>query len=128
MLVGIAAGLKTCAFLGLTFLTQRAVVSLTEWDLTIARYRMFGSASLVLMVDRRCRSNGIARLRLVSGLLLCGAGYVGYFICAAFAAQLNGQTVPPVIGGNTPFCVIDSPLTPSEQNRFWPRSRCMDWF
>lgn len=102
MLLGIIAGLTTCALWGLTFIAPRAVVPFTAWDLTIARYGIFGLACLLLMADRRFRPTGFAPSRLLIGLLLGGAGYVGYFISAAFAAQLAGAVVPPVIIGTMP--------------------------
>jgi drug/metabolite transporter (DMT)-like permease len=102
MLLGIVAGLTTCALWGLTFIAPRAVVPFTAWDVTIARYVIFGLACLLLMVDRRFRPTGFAPSRLVIGLLLGGAGYVGYFISAAFAVQLAGAAVPPVIIGTMP--------------------------
>lgn len=105
MLLGIVAGLTTCALWGLTFIAPRAVVPFTAWDLTIARYGIFGLACLLLMVDRRFRPTGFAPSRLVIGLLLGGAGYVGYFISAAFAVQLAGAAVPPVIIGTLPVLV-----------------------
>lgn len=102
MLLGIVAGLITCALWGLTFIAPRAVAPLTAWDLTIARYGVFGLACLLLMADRRFRPVGMAPARLLTGLLLGGAGYVGYFISAAFAVQLAGAAVPPVIIGTMP--------------------------
>lgn len=102
MLLGIIAGLTTCALWGLTFIAPRAVAPFTAWDLTIARYGIFGLACLLLMVDRRFRPTGIAASRLLIGLLLGGAGYVGYFISVAFAVQLAGAAVPPVIIGTMP--------------------------
>jgi drug/metabolite transporter (DMT)-like permease len=102
MLLGIAAGLTTCALWGLTFIAPRAVAPFTAWDLTIARYGIFGLACLLLMADRRFRPAGIAPSRLLVGLLLGGVGYVGYFISAAFAVQLAGVAVPPVIIGTMP--------------------------
>ncbi len=102
MLLGIIAGLTTCALWGLTFIAPRAVAPFTTWDLTIARYGIFGLACLLLMVDRRFRPIGIAPSRLLIGLLLGGSGYVGYFISAAFAVQLAGAAVPPVIIGTMP--------------------------
>ncbi|MBY5775454.1 DMT family transporter [Rhizobium leguminosarum] len=102
MLLGIIAGLTTCALWGLTFVAPRAVTPFTLWDLTIARYCIFGLACLMLMADRRFRPIGIARSRLMIGLLLGGAGYVGYFISVAFAVQLAGAAVPPVIVGTMP--------------------------
>ncbi|MBY5827236.1 DMT family transporter [Rhizobium leguminosarum] len=102
MLLGIIAGLTTCALWGLTFIAPRAVAPFTAWDLTIARYGIFGLACLMLMADQRFRPIGIARSRLLIGLLLGGAGYVGYFISVAFAVQLAGAAVPPVIIGTMP--------------------------
>lgn len=102
MLLGIVAGLTTCALWGLTFIAPRAVAPFTAWDLTIARYGIFGLACLLLMADRRFRPIGFAPSRLLIGLVLGGAGYVGYFISAAFAVQLAGAAVPPVIIGTMP--------------------------
>nr|WP_250813050.1 DMT family transporter [Neorhizobium tomejilense] len=102
MLLGIIAGLTTCALWGLTFIAPRAVAPFTAWDLTIARYGIFGLACLLLMADRRFRPVGITHSRLLIGLLLGGAGYVGYFISVAFAVQLAGAAVPPVIIGTMP--------------------------
>ncbi len=102
MLLGIIAGLTACALWGLTFIAPRAVAPFTAWDLTIARYAIFGLACLLLMADRRFRPIGITRSRLLTGLLLGGAGYVGYFISVAFAVQLAGAAVPPVIIGTMP--------------------------
>lgn len=102
MLLGIIAGLITCALWGLTFVAPRAVAPFTAWDLTIARYGIFGSACLLLMIDRRFQPVGMAPYRLMIGLLLGGAGYVGYFVSAAFAVQLAGAAIPPVIIGTMP--------------------------
>jgi drug/metabolite transporter (DMT)-like permease len=102
MVLGIIAGIATCALWGLTFVAPRAVVPFTAWDLTIARYGIFGLACLILMADRRFRPAGLAPSRLLIGLLLGGAGYVGYFVSAAFAVQLAGAAVPPVIIGTMP--------------------------
>ncbi|MDX8443752.1 DMT family transporter [Mesorhizobium australafricanum] len=102
MLLGIIAGLTTCALWGLTFVAPRAVAPFTAWDLTIARYGIFGLACLLLMLDRRFRPTGFALSRLVTGLLLGGAGYVGYFVSAAFAVQLAGAAIPPVVIGTMP--------------------------
>ena len=102
MLLGIIAGLTTCALWGLTFIAPRAVVPFTVWDLTIARYGIFGLACLLLMADRRFRPRRMAPRRLAIGLLLGGAGYVGYFVSAAFAVQCAGAALPPVVIGTMP--------------------------
>lgn len=102
MFYGIIAGLTTCALWGLTFVAPRAVAPFTAWDLSMARYSVFGLACFMLMIDRRFRPHSIAPRRMLVGLLLGGAGYVGYFVCAAFAVQLAGAAIPPVIIGTMP--------------------------
>lgn len=90
-------------------IAPRAVAPFTAWDLTIARYGIFGLACLLLMIDRRFRPVRIAPSRFLIGLLLGGAGYVGYFISVAFAVQLAGAAVPPVIIG-TMSVFLASPI------------------
>lgn len=102
MLIGILAGLATCALWGLTFIAPRAVEPFTTWDLTIARYGIFGAACLLLMLDQRFRPSGISAPRIAVGLLLGGCGYVGYFVCAAYAVTLAGTVVPPLVIGLMP--------------------------
>lgn len=48
------------------------------------------------------RVPGLCQGRCSIGLSLGGAGYVGYFISAAFAVQLAGAAIPPVIIGTMP--------------------------
>ncbi|WP_085025892.1 DMT family transporter [Ensifer aridi] len=102
MPIGIIAGLTTCALWGLTFVAPRAVEPFTAWDLTIARYCVFGIACLLLMLHPRFRPTGIALRRSAIGLLLGGVGYVGYFVSAAFAVRLAGAAIPPLIIGTMP--------------------------
>lgn len=103
MWLGILAGLTTCALWGLTFVAPRVVAPFTAWDLTIARYGIFGVACLALMSSQRFRPRHIGSRRACIGLLLGGAGYVGYFVCTAFAVQYAGATIPPVIIGTMPL-------------------------
>jgi drug/metabolite transporter (DMT)-like permease len=102
MLIGILAGLATCALWGLTFIAPRAVEPFTAWDLAVARYGIFGLASLLLMADPRFRPTGIAFGRIAIGLALGGLGYVGYFVCAAYAVRWAGAVIPPLIIGTMP--------------------------
>lgn len=102
MLIGILAGLGTCALWGLTFIAPRAVEPFTAWDLTVARYGIFGATCLLLMLDRRFRPTGMAAPRIAVGLLLGGVGYVGYFVCAAYAVTLAGTVIPPLVIGLMP--------------------------
>ncbi len=102
MPIGIIAGLTTCALWGLTFVAPRAVEPFSAWDLTIARYCVFGIACLLLMLHPRFRPTGVALRPSVIGLLLGGVGYVGYFVGAAFAVRLAGAAIPPLIIGTMP--------------------------
>lgn len=102
MLIGILAGLATCALWGLTFIASRAVDPFSTWDLTVARYGIFGMASALLMLHPRFRPRGLPPGRWLTGLLLGGAGYVGYFVAAAYAVRLAGAAVPPLIIGTMP--------------------------
>ncbi len=102
MLIGIVAGLMTGALWGLTFVGPRAVEPFTAWDLTVARYGIFGLACLMSMMHPRFRPSGLRLRQVVTGLLLGGAGYVGYFISAAYAVRLAGATIPPLIIGTMP--------------------------
>lgn len=99
----IFAGLTTCALWGLTFVAPRAVGPFSAIDLTVARYGVFGAASLLLMLHPRFRPWGrMPARRLVTGLLLGGAGYIGFFLCAASAVRLAGAAIPPLIIGTMP--------------------------
>ncbi|MEB2845706.1 EamA family transporter [Rhizobiales bacterium RZME27] len=118
MLIGILAGLGTCALWGLTFVAPRAVEPFTAWDLTVARYGIFGAACLLLMLDERFRPTGISASRIAVGLLLGGCGYVGYFVCAAYAVTLAGTVIPPLVIGLMPV------LTALVANH---RERAMEW-
>lgn len=101
MLGGILAGLTTCALWGLTFVAPRAVDPFSTWDLTVARYGIFGAASVLFMLHPRFRPTGIAVHRLVIGLLL-GACYVAFFIGASYGVTLAGAAIPPLVIGTMP--------------------------
>jgi len=102
MLIGILAGLTTCALWGLTFVAPRAVVPFSAVDLTIARYVTFGFLSACLMIHPRLRPSGIGMRRTIVALLLGGCGYVGYFVAVAHAVDRAGAALPPVIIGAMP--------------------------
>lgn len=103
MLIGILAGLTTCALWGLTFVAPRAVEPFGTVELTIARYGVFGITSILLMLDRRFRPTGLSLQRIALGLMLGGLGYVGYFVCAAYAVKFSGPALPPMIIGTMPL-------------------------
>lgn len=105
MLKGILAGLTTGALWGLTFVAPRAVHPFTELDLAIARYAIFGIASLLLMIHPQFRPRGIRPANAAVALLLGSAGYVGYFIAASFAVRFAGAAIPPLVIGLLPVCL-----------------------
>ncbi|MHC1546919.1 DMT family transporter [Phyllobacterium sp. K27] len=102
MQFGILAGLTTCALWGLTFVAARVVEPFSVWDLTIARYGIFGLACALLMMQRRFRPVGLSTRRIAIGLLLGATGHVGYFVCVAFGTILSGTAIPPIIIGTMP--------------------------
>ncbi|MFC3058375.1 DMT family transporter [Paenirhodobacter populi] len=102
MLVGILAGLATCALWGLSFVAPRAVEPFTALDLTIARYGIFGLVSALLMILPRFRPKGLSCGQWLRGMLLGGAGYIGYFIAVAHAVRLAGPAIPPLVIGLMP--------------------------
>ncbi len=59
MALGLLAGLLTCALWGLTFVAARLVHPFTLWDITIARYGIFGLACILSMLHPHLRLRGI---------------------------------------------------------------------
>lgn len=102
MLVGVLAGLATCALWGLSFVAPRAVEPFTALDLTVARYGIFGLASLLLLILPRFRPRGLSAGQWLRGLMLGGAGYIGYFIAVSHAVRLVGPALPPLVIGLMP--------------------------
>lgn len=102
MLVGILAGLATCGLWGLSFVAPRAVAPFTTLDLSVARYGIFGLASVLLMILPRFRPKGLSAGQWLRGLLLGGVGYIGYFIAVAHAVRLAGPAIPPLVIGLMP--------------------------
>lgn len=105
MLIGILAGLATGALWGLTFVAIRYVHPFTELDLAIARYGIFGMASLLLMARPRFRPRSIRPSSAAVALLLGSVGYVGYFIAASLAVRYAGAAIPPLVVGLLPVCL-----------------------
>jgi drug/metabolite transporter (DMT)-like permease len=105
MLIGIIAGLTTGALWGLTFVAPRAIQPFTEIDLAIARYAIFGIASLLLMVHPAFRPVRISRQRFFTAVLLGFLGYVSYYVAAAYAVRLAGPAIPPLIIGILPVAL-----------------------
>ncbi len=102
MLVGILCGLLTGALWGLTFVAPRAVLPFTELDLAIARYGIFGFASLALMLHPTFRPQRVTWETLRIAIILGGTGYVGYYVAVAFAVRLAGPAIPPLVIGALP--------------------------
>lgn len=102
MAVGILAGLLAGAFWGLVFVAPRIVVPFTGLDLSIGRYAVFGIVSLFLMLHPKFRPARITRQLLLSTLLLGLTGYVCYYLSVAYAVQLAGAAIPPLVVGALP--------------------------
>ena len=103
MLVGILAGLFTGALWGLTFVAAPLAAPFSMWDLTIARYGIFGLTCLVLMLHPRFRLQpDLGAKRILIGMGLGLIGYVGYFLTASQAVLWAGPIIPPLIIGTMP--------------------------
>jgi drug/metabolite transporter (DMT)-like permease len=102
MIIGIVAGLLTGALWGLTFVAPRIVLPYTEIDLAIMRYAIFGLTSLMLMLHPAFRPGRITGKRFLIAIILGVTGYVGYYLCAAYAVRLAGAAIPPLIIGALP--------------------------
>ncbi len=102
MLLGIVSGLMAGALWGLTFVAPLAVMPFSAIDLAVARYLIFGLTSLLLMLHPAFRPRGITRAQFLTALMLGITGYVSYYICAAYAVQLAGSAIPPLIIGALP--------------------------
>ena len=105
MFIGIIAGLTTCALWGLTFVAPQIVVPYSPWDLTIARYGIFGVLSLALLLFRPFRQGPWTLAHVITALTLGSLCYVGYFVSAAFAVRFAGAAVPPLIIGLMPVAL-----------------------
>ncbi|WP_312222087.1 DMT family transporter [Rhizobium rhizoryzae] len=103
MLLGLLAGLFTCAVWGLTFVAARLVHPFTLWDITIARYAIFGLTCLISLVHPYFRPRNIGWRHALAGSVLGLIGYVAYFALASQAVLWAGSVVPPLIIGITPI-------------------------
>ncbi|QND51837.1 DMT family transporter [Phyllobacterium sp. 628] len=102
MFLGILAGLATGALWSLSFIAPRIVAPFTAWDITVARYGLFGLICVLLMLHPRFQPRRLGWRRIAIGCALGGLGYVGYFICVAYAVRLAGTAIPPLIIGTMP--------------------------
>ena len=105
MIGGILAGLVTGALWGLTFVAPRAVAPFSAVDLAIARYLIYSVASVTLMMWPAFRPRGIRLKYSLIAILLGSAGYIGYFLAAAFAVRYAGAAVPPLVIGLLPVAL-----------------------
>ncbi|HBS27570.1 MAG TPA: EamA/RhaT family transporter [Gammaproteobacteria bacterium] len=105
VIIGVIAGLTTGALWGLTFVAPRAVTPFTEYDLAVGRYLVFGLASLLLMFHKAFRPYGVALPDAAIAMLLGSVGYIFYFIATAFAVNLAGAAIPPLVIGLMPVAL-----------------------
>lgn len=120
MLLGVLAGLLTCALWGLTFVAPRLIDPYSTVDLTVMRYGAFALGCLVLMIHPRMRPRRIEPKMWVIGLALGSVGYIGYFLAAAFAVRLAGAAIPPLIVGLMPVVLA---VIANARDRSLPWSR-----
>lgn len=120
MLLGILAGLLTCALWGLTFVAPRLIDPYSALDLTVMRYGAFALGCLVLMIHPKLRPRGFSRPMWIIGLALGSVGYIGYFLSAAFAVLLAGAAIPPLIVGLMPVVLA---VIANARDRSLPWSR-----
>lgn len=102
MWIGVLAGLTTCALWGLTYVVPRMVGPFSAIDLTVARYAVFMAASILVMLHPKVRARRLTRDQIVIGLGTGVVGYVGFFLAAAYAVQLAGAAIPPLMIGAMP--------------------------
>lgn len=102
MLIGVVAGIVTGALWGLTFVASRAVAPFTAWDITVARYGLFGLVSVGLMLLPRLSPARLSGQRIAIGFVLGAVCYPGYFLSVAFAVERAGPAIPPLVVGLMP--------------------------
>lgn len=120
MLLGVLAGLLTCALWGLTFVAPRLIDPYSALDLTVMRYGAFALGCLVLMIHPRLRPRGMGPRMWAIGMALGSVGYIGYFLAAAFAVRLAGAAIPPLIVGLMPVVLA---VIANARDRSLPWSR-----
>jgi drug/metabolite transporter (DMT)-like permease len=120
MLLGVLAGLLTCALWGLTFVAPRLIDPYSALDLTVMRYGAFAVGCLVLMIHPRLRPRGMGPRMWAIGMALGSVGYIGYFLAAAFAVRLAGAAIPPLIVGLMPVVLA---VIANARDRSLPWSR-----
>ncbi|MFD2261361.1 DMT family transporter [Lacibacterium aquatile] len=102
MVWGILAGLTTCALWGLTYVVPRMIEPFNALDLTVLRYVIFGLASVAIMAHPKVRRHPLTRPQVWIGLATGVIGYLGFFLAAAYAVQLAGAAIPPLMIGAMP--------------------------
>ena len=103
MLIGLLAGTATGALWGLTFIAPLAVAPASAWDLTVARYEIFGLACAVLTILPRFRFGTMRFAHVATGLLLGAFAFTGYVTGIFLAVTLAGVAIPPLVVGLSPL-------------------------
>ncbi|MET0606839.1 MAG: hypothetical protein ABWZ80_10305 [Beijerinckiaceae bacterium] len=104
MLVAVLAGLVAGAFWGLTFIAPLAISPFTAFDLTVARYLVYGTLSLPPVVAL-ARGGGLDRRIVADSIWLAAGGFIGYFVIMAIAVKLSGVAVVALIVGTLPLVI-----------------------
>lgn len=100
MLLGVLAGVAAGALWGLAFVAPLVAVPYTPFDLTVARYLVFGALSLALLAPGGFPALRRSDVALLAALGVCGN--VGYYFAVASAVPLTGAAVVALVIGCLP--------------------------
>jgi drug/metabolite transporter (DMT)-like permease len=103
MLIGILAGLAAGALWGLTFIAPHIVAPYTPFDLTVARFGVFGLTSLVVLA--LMGRHWVLDLNRRDWQLLVALGFsgnAGYYLAMALAVPKAGTAIVALVIGALP--------------------------
>ncbi len=106
MLYGLIAGIAAGALWGLTFVAPLVAAPFSPFDLTVARYAIYGAFSIAILARRNfavVRRLTWADLALLT--LLGASGNVAYYLAMAIAVPLAGTALVALIIGCLPVII-----------------------
>ena len=106
ILLGVACGVGAGAFWGTVFLAPKVLAGFSPFELTVARYLVYGLVSALLLAPRWQKVTGaITRTEWMALVRLSLMGNIVYYIFVAAAVQLGGVAVASLIVGLLPVLV-----------------------
>jgi drug/metabolite transporter (DMT)-like permease len=106
ILLGIACGVGAGAFWGTVFLAPKVLSGFSPFELTVARYLVYGLVSVLLLAPRWRKVTGaVTRTEWLALVRLSLLGNIVYYIFVAAAVQLGGVAVASLIVGLLPVLV-----------------------